>query len=242
MPVPRSKLFILGDRLDALAKALHSRPDALSFDLEDGVAETGKTAARQAVAELLRATRLPTEVWVRVNGLHGLQSGGSHLVADILALAGTHVDVVNLPKAEAPSDLLLVEQLLLHIEAATGRTRPIRIVPTIESARGLRHAAAIAMASPRVSALQLGAGDLTRSTGIDSRGPGLDAIRAALSLAAAEAGVAALDSTPHGMEDLAAFEADALRARALGFRGKSCMLDVQVPVAHRVFGDARQLS
>ena len=45
MAAPRSKLFISGDRLDGLADALAAGPDALSFDLEDGVAETGKAAA-----------------------------------------------------------------------------------------------------------------------------------------------------------------------------------------------------
>jgi citrate lyase subunit beta/citryl-CoA lyase len=233
MTVPRSKLFIHGDSLEGLPEALRAAPDALSFDLEDGVAEAGKADARRDVAAALRATRLAPQVWVRVNGL---DSG--HLVADILALAGAQVDVVNLPKAESPGDLVLLEHLLRHIEATVPRAQPIRIVPTIESPRGLRHAAAIAQASPRVLALQIGAGDLHQATGIEGRGAGMDMLRAMLSLAAAEAGVAALDSTPHGMDhDLAAFEAHARQARALGFRGKSCMHPAQVAVANRVFGD-----
>lgn len=231
MIAPRSKLFVSGDRLDGLEDALLSRPDALSIDLEDGVADQSKAAARDAVSNFLRATRLPCQVWVRVNGLSSRQ-----LVADVLALAGAHVDVINLPKVESASDLAIVAQLLAHIEMVEGAGRTIRIVPTIESARGLRNAARIGASSPRVLALQLGAGDLTASTGMDRSGPGLDLMRAALSLAAAEAGVPALDSTPHDMPDLTAFELDAIRARALGFRGKSCMLPQQVSIAHLVFG------
>ena len=64
----------------------------------------------------------------------------------------------------------------------------------------------------------------------------MDMVRVTLCLAAAEAGVGALDSTPHGLDDLLAFEADALHGRALGFRGKSCMLNAQVAVANKVFG------
>jgi citrate lyase subunit beta/citryl-CoA lyase len=231
MTAPRSKLFIPGDRLDALADALDARPDALSFDLEDGVAEAGKAAARKAVADILRARRLVPQVWVRVNAV-----GSGHTVADILALAGAHVDVVNLPKVEAAADVTLVEHLLRHIEQTTGSARPIRIVPTIESARGLRNALSIALASPRVLALQLGGGDFSLSTGMARQGPGMDMVRATLCLAAAEAGITALDSTPHGQADLPAFEADALHARALGLRGKSCMLNAQVAVANQVFG------
>jgi len=231
MFVPRSKLFLSADRLHAMAGALAAGPDALSIDLEDAVPEPGKASARQAVAELLRATRLAPQIWVRVNGL---RSG--HTVADVLSLAGTHVDVVNVPKVEEPADILLVEQLLSHIENASGAERPIRIVPTLESARGLRNALAIASASSRVLALQLGGGDLSLSTGMAREGAGMDMVRATLCLAAAEAGLAALDSTPHGLGDPAAFEAQAVHARALGFRGKSCMHDAQVAVANKVFG------
>ena len=231
MALPRSKLFISGDRLEGLADALGAGPDALSFDLEDGVAEAGKASARQAVADIAACRRLAPQVWVRINAV-----GSGHTVADILSLAGAHVDVVNLPKVEAPADILLVEQLLRHIEQSSGSARPIRIVPTIESARGLRNALSIALASPRVLALQLGGGDLSLSTGMARQGAGMDMVRATLCLAAAEAGMAALDSTPHGLDDLLAFEADALHARALGFRGKSCMLNAQVAVANKVFG------
>jgi len=231
MALPRSKLFIPGDRLDGLGDALVARPDALSVDLEDGVAEAGKAAARQAVAAALRAAHPGPQVWVRVNAV-----GSGHTVADILALAGTHVDVVNLPKVETAADIALVEELLRHIEQAARRDRPIALVPTIESARGLRNVLAIATASKRVLALQLGGGDLSGSTGIARRGAGMDVVRTMLCLAAAEAGIGALDSTPHGQDDLLAFEADALHARSLGFRGKSCMHKAQIAVANQVFG------
>ena len=232
MTVPRSKLFISGDNLGELDAALRSGPDALSFDLEDSVAESGKAAARTAVAVALRDQRLAPQVWVRVNG-----ADSGHLVVDILALTGAHVDVINLPKAESPAQITLVQALLDHIEAEHGHARRMRIVPTIESALGLRHAAAIAAASPRVMALQLGAGDLRSETGITDRITGLGMLRTLLRLAAAEAGVPALDSTPHGMDDLAVFEADARTARSLGFAGKSCMHPAQVAVANRVFVD-----
>ena len=233
MHVPRSKLFISGDCLDQLQDAMQSKPDALSIDLEDGVAAPGKAHARECVSNFLRSNRLPCQVWVRINGLNS-----PHWVSDILALAGAHVDLINLPKAESASDLVVLEQLLSHIEAVEGIGRRIRIVPTIESARGLRHAVQIGAASPRVLALQLGAGDLALSTGIDRSGPGLDFIRASVSLAAAEAGIVALDSTPHGISDLVAFEADAIKARSFGFRGKSCMLPVHVSLANQIFGEA----
>ena len=235
MHIPRSKLFLSGDRLDELDAALQAQADALSIDLEDGVADGGKADAREQVAALLRQRRLPCQVWVRVNGLHSGQT-----VADVLALSGAHVDVINLPKVESTADLAVLEHLLAHIEVGQGRF--IALVPTIESARGLRKAARIAAASPRVLALQMGAGDLAATTGMNRHGPGMDGLRAALSLAAAEAGKPALDSTSPALADLASFEADAVVARGLGFQGKSCMRAAQVAVAHQVFAVRPQRS
>ena len=233
MTVPRSKLFLAGDRLDQLAQAMAAGADALSIDLEDAVAEVDKAACRDAVARLLREARLATQVWVRVNG-----ADSGHLVHDLQALRGTHVDVINLPKAETPAQVEFVNRMLEQQDGVSGPSHAQWIVPTIETARGLLRAADIAAASPRVLALQLGAGDLARSTGITDRTAGLATLRTLLSLAAAEAGVAALDSTAHDVVEPAAFEADARAARALGLRGKSCMQAAHVAVANLVFAGA----
>jgi citrate lyase beta subunit len=230
MSVPRSKLFVAGNRLQELAASIAVSPDALSLDLEDTVPAEEKVAAREAVAKLLQATRLPCAVWVRING-----SNSGHLVADVLALQGSSVDVINLPKVEDVSDLRLLEQLLLHIEVASGRSHPIKIVPTIETPLGLRNAAAIGAASPRILALQLGGGDLTRRMRMRTDGVGYDVLRTAFCLGAAESGVAPLDSSSRRLDDLTAFQADARRAHDLGFQGKSCMLPAQVAIANAVF-------
>lgn len=234
MTALRSKLFLPADRLDRLDEALRAGADALSFDLEDAVVESGKAAARGALAQMLRHRRLDCQVWVRVNA-----ADSGHLMPDLLALQYAHVDVVNLPKAESPADVEFVHRWLEQLHAAAGGapdTRRIGIVPTIETPRGLRLALAIAAASPRVLALQLGAGDLSRATGITSRSAGMSTIRTLLSLAAAEAGLPALDSTAADILSAEAFEADALEARALGFQGKSCMHPAHVAIANRVFG------
>jgi citrate lyase subunit beta / citryl-CoA lyase len=230
---PRSKLFLPANRLDRLDEALRAGADAISFDLEDAIAEAEKTAARDALAMRLRQTRLHGQVWVRVNA-----ADSGHIVQDLLALQGTHVDVVNLPKAESPADVDFVHRWLDHLEAASGAVPGQRfaIVPTIETPRGLRLAADIAAASPRVVALQLGAGDLRRATGMASGGPGMAVLRTLINLAAAEARLPALDSTAADILDAEVFEADALAACALGLQGKSCMHAAHVAIANRVFG------
>ncbi|BBK34903.1 citrate lyase subunit beta/citryl-CoA lyase [Stella humosa] len=227
----RSKLFVPGSRPELFDKAFASAADGISFDLEDAVAAAQKADARVAVARALRAAAgSAKEVIVRVNPL-----ASGLMFDDILEVAGSGLDVVNVPKVESPRDLHVAEELLAHVERKLGLKARIGLMPTIESAAGLRHAHAIATASGRVVALQLGTGDLAASTGLRPTTEGLTAIRTMLLLAAAEAGVDALDSAFTGIADLAAFERDAEASRGLGFRGKSCIHPTQVPIANRVF-------
>ena len=79
----RSLLFVPGDRPDRFAKAEASGADALILDLEDAVASGAKPAARQAVAERLRAGRGPARLLVRVN-----PHGTPPLAGDLAALPG----------------------------------------------------------------------------------------------------------------------------------------------------------
>ena len=53
----RSKLFVPGSRPELFDKALASAADALSFDLEDAVAEPRKGEARAALQDLLASGR-----------------------------------------------------------------------------------------------------------------------------------------------------------------------------------------
>jgi citrate lyase subunit beta/citryl-CoA lyase len=95
--------------------------------------------------------------------------------------------------------------------------------------------------SPRVVAS--GTGDLAAATGLRAETGNLVAVRTMLLLAAAEAGVDALDSAFTGIADLPGYERDADMSRGLGFRGKSCIHPTQVPVANRVFQpSARELA
>jgi citrate lyase subunit beta/citryl-CoA lyase len=52
----RSKLFVPGSRPEFFSKALASEADALSFDLEDAVAESRKGEARATVGDFLASS------------------------------------------------------------------------------------------------------------------------------------------------------------------------------------------
>jgi citrate lyase subunit beta/citryl-CoA lyase len=230
MKLPRSKLFVPGNRPERMRKAAMLEADALSFDLEDAVPPDEKAAARSAVVAFLEEAPLRQQVWVRINPR---ESG--RLVTDLLALAGVAIDVINVPKVEHPRDVHLVHDLIDYLEGLPGHRGAFAIVPTIETAAGLRNALAICQASPRVVALQLGTADLRKSTGIVATIEGLRPVRVMLTLAAAEVGVGMMDSAYTDIANPAGFEAEARDARALGFKGKSCIHPSQVSAANAIF-------
>jgi citrate lyase subunit beta/citryl-CoA lyase len=234
VPLMRSKLFVPASRPELFAKALAGPADALSFDLEDAVRESRKEEARRTLAAFLaQATPRPAGkvVIVRVNGL-----GTPHFEADLAAVAGPAVDMINLPKPESPDEVRAAAQALARHEQAPGLERRIGILVNIESPRGLRRAVEIATADPRVVGLQLGLGDLFEPFGIDrADAAAVHATQVAVRLAAAEAGVWACDTVYGTVSDPDGYTREATAARRLGFIGKSCIHPSQVPLANAVF-------
>ena len=225
----RSKLFVPGGRPDLFAKAYASAADAVSFDLEDAVLEEGKATARADVATFV-ATRQRNgkRVIVRVNA-----PGTPHFDADLAAIVGAGPDLINVPKLESAQQVQAVAAALEKSGPGPGAPR---LLLNIENPRGLRAAAEIAAAHPRVAGLQLGLGDLFEAQGIRRDDPAnVHAAMFAVAMAAAEAGVWACDGAHPDFRDPAAFEREARMAQGLGFVGKSCIHPRQVEWAHAVF-------
>ena len=230
----RSKLFVPGSRPELFAKAMASEADALSFDLEDAVDEARKDMARREVAKFLRT--LPPNcgktIIVRVNGLDT-----AHFAADLDAVVGPGLDIVNLPMCESPDDVRECAGALAKAERKTKpRIEPVGLMPNIESPRALRFAAEIALASPRVVGLQAGWGDLIEPLGIDRYNAAMiESIQLQIRIAAGEAGVWAYDGAWANIEDSDGYRREAEAARRLGYVGKSAIHPTQVPIANAVF-------
>jgi len=230
----RSKLFVPGSRPELFAKALSGAADALSFDLEDAVAEERKAEARARVGELLRSAAAQATgktLIVRVNAIDT-----AHFEADIAAVVCEGLHLLNLPKAESVGQVRAAAAALEAAERANGVTRPVRLMLNVESPRGLREAAAMAQAHPRVAGLQLGFGDLFEPLGIARRdAANVHAAMFAMRMAAGEAGVFACDAAFADVQDAQGYLAEAEMARRLGYLGKSCIHPSQVALAHQVF-------
>lgn len=230
----RSKLFVPGSRPELFPKALASQADSLSFDLEDAVPEAGKAEARRLVGEALCSPAFSASrkiLIVRVNGF-----ATPHFEADLAAVVGPRLDLLNLPKVESAADINRAVTALARLEAERGLARPISILANIESPRGLRFAAEIAAANLRVAGLQLGFADLFEPLGIErTDAAAVHQIQLAVRLAAGEAGIWACDAAYGDIKNPDGYRAEALAAKRLGFIGKTCIHPSQVAPANEIF-------
>jgi citrate lyase subunit beta/citryl-CoA lyase len=235
----RSKLFVPGSRPELFDKALAGPADALSFDLEDSVADARKGEARDALRALLRggaAAACGKTLIVRVNAIDT-----PHFTQDVAAVVQPGLHLLNLPKPDSAADVRAAVEAIERAERANGVTQPVRLLVNIETPRALRIAHELAGAHPRVAGLQLGLGDLFEPLGIGRREPqAVVHAMLAVRLAAGEAGVFAYDAAFADIRDSEGFSAEARQARALGFIGKSCIHPSQVALANAAFQPTRE--
>ncbi|KRD30341.1 citryl-CoA lyase [Lysobacter sp. Root916] len=230
----RSKLFVPGTRPELFAKALAGEADALSFDLEDAVAPERKDEARAAVAEFVASEALAASAKLGIVRVNAPDS--PWFAADLAAVARPGVSLLNLPKIESAEALHAAVARIEAAEAGNGVERPIGLLINIETPRALAAAAQIAAAHPRVAGLQLGLGDLFEPEGVDRRDrANVHAAMFALRMAAAQAGVFALDGAYADLQDDEGYRAEAEMARRLGFLGKTCVHPRQIALANAAF-------
>lgn len=232
----RSKLFVPASRPDLFAKAMASAADAVSFDLEDAVEERRKPDARAALAAFLDT--LPAGhgklVVVRVNA-----ANTPHLEDDLEAIVRPGVDVVNLPMAERTDVVRDVAARVTALEEDRDIELPVGLLLNIESPRGLRLAADLGAAHPRVVGLQIGYGDLFSPLGIaPDEAAAKHHVRVAVRLAAGECGLPAYDGAYVRIDDPDGYRGEAQAAQRLGFAGKSCVHPSQIALANDVFRPA----
>ena len=235
LPRLRSLLFAPGDSDRKAAKALASQADGVILDLEDSVAASAKDAARALTAALVRGASRP--VIVRVN-----PRGTPWYLADLAATVPSRPAAVLLPKCTGAADLTALDHHLEALEAAHGLTAgSIGMLALVtETALSLRAMDYIG-APARLWALCFGAEDLASDLGIASRGPAgfpapVAAARAMMLLAAAQAGVPALDTPWPDPRDPAGLAQEAAAAAMDGFAGKLCIHPGQIDAVNAAFG------
>lgn len=234
----RSFLFVPADSERKLARGAQSGADALILDLEDSVVPANRPMARRLARGFLDGTTAAGyRRWVRVNPL-----AGGDALDDLAAVAPGRPDGILLPKC-VPEDLRTLDHYLAAFETAAGApvggTRVIAIAT--ETPAAMFAIGNYAGVSPRLCGITWGAEDLAACIGgYNRRADGVygDVYRLARALclvAAAAAGVAAIDTIYTDFRDEAGLAAECAAAKRAGFTAKMAIHPAQIATINGTF-------
>lgn len=231
----RTLLFVPGSDRDKLGKVGRFGSDAIVIDLEDAVAAEHKTEARELAREAVPSYGDEPAVMVRVNG-----HAGGRMLDDIAAVVVPGLDAIMVPKVENRRELATAHAALTEAERAAGMAAgTVRLIPLIETPRGIARCESIAEAAPsRMLTLAFGSGDFTTELGVEPSADGLelDYARGRLVVAARAARLARPIDGPYlDLGDLEGLERDCERSRQLGYQGRVIVYPPQVTVAQRAY-------
>jgi len=226
-PPRRSMLFVPALRPDRFSKAIATGTDIVIVDWEDAVVPERKAEARELTGNFFgEPTDRPVLRYLRVNSPR-LPDG----LRDLEALFEMEYlpDGIMIPKVESPEEIRWMTEILQPYR------QDIELFPTVETARGVRAVAEIALASDATTILGFGAVDLVAETGSDLSWDSLLYTRSQVVLAATEARIEALDTVWIEIDDQAGLEDESRRARAIGFTGKAAIHPSQVAPINAAF-------
>jgi citrate lyase subunit beta/citryl-CoA lyase len=227
----RSRLYLPGNEPKYFINAGLHAPDAIILDLEDSVHFAEKDVARLLVRNALRAVDFgEAERMVRINQLPlGL--------SDLEEIVPQAPDVILVPKVESPEQMSDVVGVMEFIAKRSAATRPIWLMPILESALGIENAFAIAKASDRVAALTIGLEDYTADLGVAKTSGGTESLYARMRVANAAhaAHVQAIDSVYGDVSDTEGLLKWGEASRAMGFEGMGCIHPIQIEIIHGAF-------
>jgi len=230
----RSRLYLPGNEPKYFVNAGLHGPDTVILDLEDSVHYAEKDTARLLVRNALRAVDFgAAERTVRINQLPlGL--------TDLEEIVPQSPDLILIPKVETAAQVVEVDAAITSIAKQTGVTRPIWLMPILESALGIENAFAIATASERIAAITIGLEDYTADLGVAKTAGGSESLYARQRVvnAAHAARVQAIDSVYGDVADTEGLLHWGEASRAMGFEGMGCIHPVQIEIIHRAFAPA----
>jgi citrate lyase subunit beta / citryl-CoA lyase len=237
----RSLLFVPANNRKMINNALKQLADAVILDLEDAVSfddkEAGRICARESIP-LFKDAEI--DVFVRVN-----QLSGGLTEQDISYIVLKELTGIVLPKAETEQDVRVIAGMLSSEEEKRGLADKIKVLPLIESPKGIENVMQIVAASPRVIGVAFGAGDFLREMGVGFAVTRLSAreyypailyARSKIAVAAKIAGIDAIDTPYFGpLTDIEGLLEESEAVKLLGFTGKLVIHPRQIDPVNKTF-------
>ena len=218
----RSFLYVPGTE-KFIQKSKTSNSDWIIYDLEDGVAHSFKSQARNSIFTHLSNSTLNNSC-IRINAL------GSSLENIDLDLINNlpNLPSICIPKVTKVKDIIKISNIV--------HNKTLSFIACIESAQGLLNASEIA-SHPNVSALLFASEDYCADVGItrsDSRIELLYPRQKLVSVAKAYQ-KHAIDIVCVDYKDMKVLKEECMEGAAWGFTGKQCIHPGQVDLVNQLF-------
>ena len=233
----RSLIFVPGINAKFLDKAKKLNADIVCFDLEDSVLSHEKVTARMMVADALKQRadyNLTKNVYVRINSP---ESGISN--KDLISTIQKGLDGIVVPKVNEENELVGLIEIITQLEQERGIEKGnIKLMPSIETAKGVVNAYSIGGADSRVNALIFGLYDFLHDMHLDysdDDGTGYTYARMKIPIDARAAGIVAIDAIWQKVADISGLRNDAAIAKRLGYVGKSIIHPTHIEPVHEIF-------
>jgi citrate lyase beta subunit len=234
MRARRALLYVPGDDLHKIKKAITLGVDCICMDMEDGVAVNHKTEARQTIAEALRSLDFgSSERLARINAV-----GSGLEMDDLETVLPARPDGIVIPKVEYAHQIQQISQAIGKFETRSDwPNQAVRIIAVVESGRAVINLAEIASADPRLDALIFGAEDYAGDVGAIRTEAGWEVFyaRSAVVAHTAAFGLQAIDMVHIDFQDIQGLRQEALAGAALGFNGKQIIHPNQVMPVQEAF-------
>jgi (S)-citramalyl-CoA lyase len=228
----RSFLFVPGNRPERFDKARTSGADIYCIDLEDAVPGAEKAAARSAALDHIarRGAEKNTgpACFFRINTLTSPAGLEDLLALAVAAREDLLPDCIVLPKATSEFEIAQITHVLNHHPS-------LKIMPMIETPRGVEALPSMLAQSSCVEAVAFGFADYAAVTGSDMGWDALLMARSAIISAASARGVPCLDGPWFDIGDVDGLRQEAGRVSRLGFKGKLAIHPTQVSAINESF-------
>ncbi|KAJ3747061.1 citrate lyase beta subunit [Lentinula detonsa] len=243
--VRRSYLYVPSSSDKLLEKSLTVKSDIIIYDLEDSVspASTDKENARDRLYSFFQRKDIPQpeRIAVRVNDINTpfFQQDIAHI------LQSSSVRTLILPKIHSAQDLHYVSRHIHQTYQKYPKEIPLRIIPSIESARALWNLGSIAgwksehgaLNGGTVSGLLFAAEDYCADTSILRTRSRQELLytRSQIAIAAKAFGLEAIDMVCIHYKDLEYLQDECEDGRRLGFSGKQAIHPTQIEIIQNTF-------
>jgi citrate lyase subunit beta / citryl-CoA lyase len=232
--INRSLLFLPGNTPNILINGDVLGADSLILDLEDAIAPSEKDSARILVRNTLKNMNFDKSlIIIRINPIDSI-----FWKDDLNEMIPLKPDFIMPPKVNSKEDIDIVSKYIEKLEIEHGiEVNTIKLMPLIETSLGIENAFSIASSDKRVTAIFLGAEDLTADLQCKRTKEGLEIFysRGRIVSAARACDIDVYDTPFTDIEDLNGMYEDAKLAKSLGFSGKAVISPRHVEAVNKVF-------